>query len=105
MKAITADDVEAVRDYLNEQIDAWEAAGKVRGTGLAFATAANVWAILTLAMKHASTREGHRDLRAREAEGNPCTDVPPPRRGAAKRRLVPGRVARRCLRVAEEHRP
>jgi len=88
MTAITPDDVEAVRDVLDRALDAWEAAGKKRGTGLAFHTAANVWAILTLAMKHASTRKGDRAFRVREAAGlpNPCDGVRPPRRGAAKRR-------------------
>jgi integrase len=45
-----------------------------------------VCAILTTAMKHASTRKGARQLRVREAEGNPCEGVPPPRRGGTKRR-------------------
>lgn len=83
---ITPDDIEAVRDHLDIQIDAWEAAGKRRGVGLAYHTATNVWAILTCAMRHASTRKGARDLRVREAKGNPCTDIRPPRRGRAKRR-------------------
>jgi hypothetical protein len=73
MLEITPDDIEAVRDYLKAEIDRWEGAGKMRGTGLAFATAANVWAVLTLAMKHASTREGDRHMRVREALGNPAS--------------------------------
>src|SRR5205085_610435 len=55
---VTADDVEAVRDVLDGAVREWEAAGKTRGKGLAYHTAANVWCILTLAMKHASTRAG-----------------------------------------------
>lgn len=86
MRAVDADHVEAVRDYLNGQIDAWEEAGRARGTGIAFATAGNVWSILTTAMKHASTRKGERSFRVREADGNPCEGMPPPRRGRAKRR-------------------
>lgn len=83
---VTADDVEAVRDVLNEAIDAWEAAGKIRGTGMSYSTAANLWSILVVAMKHASTRKGSRSLRVREDRGNPCDGVPPPQRGRAKRR-------------------
>ena len=85
IKEVTADDVEAVRDVLNKAIEEWETAGKVRGTGMAYATAANVWSILTCAMKHASTRKGARELRVREEQGNPCKDVPPPTVGHAKR--------------------
>jgi len=95
MLEITPDDIEAVRDYLKAEIDRWEGAGKMRGTGLAFATAANVWAVLTLAMKHASTREGDRHMRVREALGNPCIGLRPPRDGAGKRRhwLRPSEVS------------
>ncbi len=92
---VTADDVEAVRDVLDVAVDEWEASGKVRGNGLAFSTAGNVWAILTLAMKHASTRAGDRKLRVREAQGNPCLGIRPPKMGAAKRRhwLRPAEVS------------
>ncbi|MBX3218969.1 MAG: hypothetical protein KF795_00540 [Labilithrix sp.] len=82
---INADDVEAVRDHLNAQIDAWEAAGKTRGVGLAYHTAANIWSILTCAMKHARTRRGTKALRVTDS-GSPCDDVRPPKRGDAKRR-------------------
>ena len=36
--------------------------------------------------KYASTRKGPRELRVREAQGNPCLGIPPPRDGASKRR-------------------
>ena len=86
MVSITADDVEAVRDHLDSQIDAWEASGKKRGVGLAFASGANVWSILVCAMKHASTRKGDRVMRVREAQGNPTAGIRPPRVGRGKRR-------------------
>ena len=86
VKTLTADDVELVRDKLDEGIAAWEASGKTRGQGLAYATAKNVWHILLHAMKHASTRKGNRALRVREAEGDPCIGIRPPKTGAAKRR-------------------
>lgn len=83
---LTADDIEAVRDVLDAAISTWEASGKTRGQGLAYATAKNVWQILTHAMKHASTRKGDRALRVREAQGDPCIGIRPPKTGTAKRR-------------------
>jgi integrase len=74
---VTADDCEAVRDGLRDAITA----GK-----LAPRTAGDNWVVFTVAMKHASTRRGPPDLRVREAQGNPCTGIDPPPRGASKRR-------------------
>ena len=86
--AVTADDVEDVRDALNRAVEEWEAAGKVRGTGISYSTAANLWSILVTAMKHASTRKGDRALRVREVAGlgNPAEGIGPPKVGKGKRR-------------------
>ncbi len=82
---VNADNVEDVRDVLDAAIDEWEAAGKVRGKGMSFATGANVWCILTCAMKHATTRKGSKVLRVKDT-GSPCDGIRPPRRGRGKRR-------------------
>lgn len=52
---------------------------------MSFSTAANVWSILTCAMKHAHTRKGAKALRVSDG-GSPCDGVRPPRRGRGKRR-------------------
>lgn len=95
MVDVTPDDIEGVRDGLNAEIERWEASGKKRGVGLAYSTAGNVWAIVTQAFKHASTRKGDKDLRTRLDRGNPCADIPPPKSGEGKRRhwLRPSELA------------
>lgn len=87
IREVTADDIENIRDDLNDAITAYELAGCMKGPGrLAPKTAQNVWAALTTPMKFASTRKGPRELRVREDLGNPCLGIPPPRVGASKRR-------------------
>jgi integrase len=85
--SVTPDHIEDIRDALTAAVLAYEAAGSVQGDGrLAPKTAQNVWAALTTPFKYASTRKGPRDLRVREAQGNPCLGTAPPRDGASKHR-------------------
>ena len=92
---VDADDIENIRDALNAAVLAYEAAGNDKGEGrLSPKSAKHAWSALVTAFKYASTRKGPRELRVREAQGNPCLGIPPPRDGASKRRqwLRPGEV-------------
>lgn len=109
IRDITPDSIEDVRDALNTAVLAYEAAGNEKGEGrLAPKTALHVWSCLTTAMKYASTRKGPRELRVREDKGNPCLGIPPPRKGASKRRhwLRPDQFTKFivCKRVPREWR-
>lgn len=72
---VSGEDVERVRDRLDEAIRA----GTLRPK-----SAANVWTVLTTAFKAARTAK-QRDLRVRT--DNPCADVLPPERGEGRRKL------------------
>lgn len=109
VREVSADDVEDVRDRLTAAVIAYEKGGNEKGEGrLAPKTAANVWAALTMPMKFASTRKGTRELRVREDLGNPCHEMPPPRRGSSKKRhwLRPNQFVKmiKCKRVTRPWR-
>ena len=77
--SITRDDVEDVRDALDQAV----AKRKKEGgrAGLSGARARNVWSVLTSMMKEACTSK-RRDLRVRD--DNPCSTVQPPDRTDAR---------------------
>jgi integrase len=77
--SITREDVEDVRDALDEEV----ARRKIEGgtAGLSGARARNVWSVLTSMMKEACTSK-RRDLRVRG--DNPCTTVQPPDKSDAR---------------------
>lgn len=71
---VQREDVEGVRDVLDEAI----------GDGrLAAKTAATVWSILCTAMRHATTSK---DKGLRVLASNPCKDVMPPERGDSRQK-------------------
>jgi len=70
---ITRDDVEDVRDALDEQVSKRKMAGGIEG--LSGARARNVWSVLASMMKEACTSK-LRTLRVRD--DNPCSTVQPP---------------------------
>jgi integrase len=78
---VTRDDIEAVRDALDEAITLHKRTEGKKGIGAK--RASNVWTVLTTTFK-ASCMAKRRDLRVRET--NPCTGVLPPERGESRRR-------------------
>jgi hypothetical protein len=78
---VTRDDIEAVRDALDEAIALHKRTEGKEGIGAK--RASNVWTVLTTTFK-ASCMAKRRDLRVRE--NNPCTGVLPPERGESRRR-------------------
>jgi len=78
---VTREDVERVRDGLDEAISLHR---KTEGKeGIGPKRARNVWTVVTTTFKAACTAK-RRDLRVRE--DNPCTGVLPPERGESRRR-------------------
>jgi integrase len=75
------DDVERVRDALDEAIALHKRTGGKEGVG--HKRARNVWTVVTSTFKAACMAK-RRDLRVRE--DNPCTGVLPPERGESRRR-------------------
>lgn len=74
---VTRDDIEDVRDGLDESIKAWQQHG--RGPGrISGKRAMNVWSAVTSAFKAAAGYAKRRDLRALQGRANPCTGVRPP---------------------------
>lgn len=76
---VSRDDVEDVRDALDEEVARRKKEGGL--AGLSAARARNVWSVLTSMMKEACTSK-KRDLRVRA--DNPCRDVQPPDKGDAR---------------------
>jgi integrase len=82
MGSITRDDVENIRDALDEAVRAYVQHGKGKGAGrLSHKSAQNVWGCVTAAFAGAC-KSKRRDLRVLTA--NPCANVLPPERGSAK---------------------
>ncbi len=78
---VTRDDIERLRDNLDERIALHK---KTAGTeGLSAKRALNVWSCITTTFK-AAVNAKKRDLRVRS--DNPCAGVLPPERGDSKRR-------------------
>ncbi len=80
MAAVTRDDVEDVRDALDDAIAAWKRAGKSSGklgAEISGKTAMNAWSCLTSSFK-AATSSKRRDLRVLDGRPNPCIGVEPP---------------------------
>ena len=82
MVAVTSDDIEAVRDRLDDAIREHAAHGRGRGR-LAPKAALNIWAVVPTAFK-AARQAKQRDLRVRT--DNPCTNVLPPEKGDSRRK-------------------
>ena len=78
---VTREDVERVRDVLDEAITLHRRTEGKEGIGAK--RARNVWTVVTTTFKAACTAK-RRDLRVRE--DNPCTGVLPPERGESRRR-------------------
>jgi integrase len=78
---VSRDDIEAVRDALDEAIVAHKRTEGKEGIGSK--RAANVWSVLTITFKAACMAK-RRDLRVRP--DNPCSSVLPPERGDSRRR-------------------
>lgn len=85
MASVAREDIETIRDGLDEAIREHEKHG--RGTRkdrrLAPKAALNIWSVVTTAFKYASQAK-QRDLRVRE--DNPCVGVLPPEKGDSRRK-------------------
>jgi integrase len=82
---VTRDDVENVRDRLDQAILQYRAAGRGRGR-ISEKTAANVWGVLVSALSQACASK-RRDLRV--LASNPAEGVLPPERGGGKSKVYP----------------
>ncbi len=78
---VTRDEIEAVRDALDEAITSHTRSGGKEGIGAK--RAANVWSVLTTTFRAACMAK-RRELRVRE--DNPCAGVLPPEDGDSRRR-------------------
>ena len=85
MVAVTRDDIEDVRDRLDDVVRAYQRDGAGKGR-LSPKTAQNAWSELTVAFGEASSSK-RRDLRIVSAD--PTTGVQPPERGATKSKVYP----------------
>ena len=85
MVSVTRDDVEDVRDALDEAIRAYVTVGRGEGR-LSPKTAQNVWSELTVSMGEACSSK-RRDLRVIETD--PTNGVQPPERGASPAKCYP----------------
>jgi integrase len=82
MASVTRDEIEAVRDKLDDAVASYVQHG--RGPGrINGKTALNIWAVLTTAFAHACQSK-QRDLRVRT--DNPCTDILPPEKTESRRK-------------------
>jgi len=88
--SVTRDDVERVRDMLDEQITIYTRTEAKEGIGSK--RARNIWTVVTTTFKAACAAK-RRDLRVRE--DNPCTGVLPPEKGKSRQRtfLYPNEIA------------
>ena len=82
IRSITRDQVEAIRDALDDAARQWAKHGEAKGR-LAPKSAQNVWSELTSTMAAACSSK-KRELRVLTV--NPCTSVLPPDRGATRRK-------------------
>jgi integrase len=108
---VRVEDVERIRDALDQAVDAWWRAGGERGRGrLSGRTAMSVWWCLCGAFRAARTHK-RRELRVLAGGPNPCADVEPPgdpttRRDRRKTFIYPEECARllRCVDVSRKWR-
>ncbi|MDE2104563.1 MAG: tyrosine-type recombinase/integrase [Patescibacteria group bacterium] len=85
MRQVTRDDVEDIRDALDDAIRAYQKTGPGDGR-LAPKTAQNVWSELTVSFGEACSSK-RRDLRV--IESDPTNGVQPPERGSDKTKVYP----------------
>lgn len=78
MVDVTRDDIEDIRDALDEAIAAWKRdggkSGGKKGAAISGKTAMNAWSCLTSTFK-AATSSKRRDLRVLDGKANPCVGV------------------------------
>lgn len=77
MVDVTSDDVESIRDTLDEAVLAWHRDGLRRGERVSGCTAEAVWWMLVTAFRVAG-RGKRRDLRVLAGLPNPCDGIEPP---------------------------
>lgn len=76
LSSVTRDDVEDLRDALDEAVRAWSTVGK-GGERISGKTAMNVWSVLTSSFRAATSCKS-RELRVLVGQANPCIGVEPP---------------------------
>jgi integrase len=87
MADVTRDQIEQVRDALDDAIAAFRKEGRAKKRAdrrLMPKAALNVWAVVTTAFKAACTAKRATGLRVRE--DNPCANVLPPEKGDSRRK-------------------
>ncbi|MBX3205486.1 MAG: tyrosine-type recombinase/integrase [Labilithrix sp.] len=87
MAAVARDDIEAVRDGLDDAIAAFREHGRANKRDerrLMPKAAQNVWTVVTTAFKQACAAKRATALRVRE--DNPCANVQPPEQGSSRRK-------------------